>query len=54
MGMGHMSSAAISVDIEGRTVLMPAERSALWPLTWHFKSELGVQFVAKDAVGHLP
>lgn len=34
----------------GLDVLTPADRSALW----HFKNELGVQFVAKDEVGHLP
>lgn len=38
----------------GLDVLTPAHRSALWHFTWHFKNELGVQFVAKDEVGHLP
>lgn len=41
-------------DTGDRTVLMPADRSALWHFTWRFKNELGVQFVAKDAVDHFP
>lgn len=40
------------LDIKGRMALMPADGSALWHVTWHFKNELGV--LAKDEVVHLP
>lgn len=30
------------LDVQGCSVLMPADRSALQHFTWHFKNELGV------------